>query len=122
VRGEARAWDRALTPAATGGLTGDREAALSGRRTAADAFAVAGRHAEAAVERLAIAEAQVAGGTYPGALEAAREAGRQAGAAGRTTSPRGRSAWSPRPAPGAGIWPARGSGRRPAWRSPSNTA
>ena len=69
--------------AAVHNLTGDREAALGARRAAADAFAAAGRPAEAAVERLAIAEAQIAGGSYPGALEAAREAGREAGAARR---------------------------------------
>ena len=108
--------------AAVHNLTGRPRGGLSARRTAADAFAAAGRPAEAAVERLAIAEAQVAGGELPGRARGARRPGGRPSAAGRHDLPRGRSAWSPRRAPGAAIWTARGTGRRPAWRSPSSTA
>ena len=69
--------------AAVHNLTGDREAALAARRAAADAFTAAGRHAESAVERLGVAEALLAGAGHSGALAAARDAGAEAGAAGR---------------------------------------
>ena len=64
-------------------LTGDREAALSARRAAAEAFGAAGRPAEAAVERLAMANYLRASASYSGVIELAQAAAGDADAAGR---------------------------------------
>ena len=59
-------------------LQGDRAMALRVRRSAADAYEAAGRPAEAAVERLAIANYLRAGASYGAAMEAAQAAARDA--------------------------------------------
>ena len=59
-------------------LQGDRAAALPARRAASDAYEAAGRPAEAAIERLAIANYLRYGARYGAAIEAARAAARDA--------------------------------------------
>ena len=84
--------------AAVHDLQGDREAAAAARRAAAEAFAAAGRPAEAAVERLGDRRLPAQQLPALGAIELARTAGREAAAA----EPPGPA--RPRPRPG---------GRRP---------
>ncbi len=69
--------------AAVHGLTGDRESAIAARRAAAEAYAAAGRPAEAAIERLAIADHLRAASEHTEAIEVARTAGEEAGVAER---------------------------------------
>jgi DNA-binding CsgD family transcriptional regulator len=64
-------------------LRDDREAAAVARRAAADAFAAAGRPAEAAVERLALADYLRNSSQHAPAIELARTAGREGAAAER---------------------------------------
>jgi len=64
-------------------LTGDRDAAVAARRTAADAFAAAGQPAEAALERLAMADHQRWRANYGEALELAALAAEDAATAER---------------------------------------
>ena len=59
-------------------LKGDREAAFAARRTAAEAFAAGGIAAEAAVERLAMANYLRAGANYSAAIELTQAAAREA--------------------------------------------
>lgn len=59
-------------------LKGDREAAFTARRAAAEAFAAAGRAAEAAVERLAMANYLRSGANYSAAIELAQAAATEA--------------------------------------------
>ena len=59
-------------------LKGDRDAALGARRAATEAYAGAGRHAEAAVERLAIGNYMRASASYAEAVELAEAAGADA--------------------------------------------
>lgn len=69
--------------AAVLGLLGDREAATAARREAARAYADAGLPAEAAVERLVIADQLRASSNHTDAIALARAAGRDAAAADR---------------------------------------
>jgi DNA-binding CsgD family transcriptional regulator len=64
-------------------LQGDRAMALPVRRSASDAYEAAGLHAEAAVERLAIANYLRYGASYGAAIETARAAARDAAQADR---------------------------------------
>jgi tetratricopeptide (TPR) repeat protein len=64
-------------------LLGDREAAAAARRTAAEIYAGAGRPADAAIERLAIADYLRNGSQHTAAIELARVAGQEAAAAER---------------------------------------
>jgi DNA-binding NarL/FixJ family response regulator len=64
-------------------LKGDREAAVAARRAAADAYAATDRPAEAAVERLAIANQRRLAARHGEAIELARTARADAEAAGR---------------------------------------
>jgi DNA-binding CsgD family transcriptional regulator len=64
-------------------LLGDRDAATAARRIAAEAFAGAGRPAEAAIERLAIGDTLRLASQHAAAIEFARTAGREAAAAER---------------------------------------
>ena len=64
-------------------LLGEREAAFAARRLAAEAYSAAGLPAEAALERLAMADHHRRGGRYAEAIELARVAGEEAGAAER---------------------------------------
>ena len=64
-------------------LLGDRDAAFAVRRLAADAFAGGGEAAEAALERLAIADHHRRGGRYAEAIELAQVASEEANAADR---------------------------------------
>jgi DNA-binding NarL/FixJ family response regulator len=64
-------------------LLGERDAAFAARRLAADAFASGGEPGEAALERLAMADHHRRGARYAEAIELARLAGEEAGAAGR---------------------------------------
>jgi len=59
-------------------LKGDREAASAARRAAAESFAAGGKPAEAAVERLAIANYLRASADYSGAIELTQAATREA--------------------------------------------
>jgi DNA-binding CsgD family transcriptional regulator len=61
----------------------DRESATAARRAAAEAYAAAGRPAEAAVERLAIADYLRAASRHTAAIASARAAGKEAAAAER---------------------------------------
>jgi DNA-binding CsgD family transcriptional regulator len=65
-------------------LKGERESAFSARRLAVDALAAAGRPAEAAIERIAMANHRRVGASYSEAIELARTAGEEAALAGRT--------------------------------------
>jgi DNA-binding CsgD family transcriptional regulator len=65
-------------------LTGERESAFAARRLAADAFTAAGEPADAAVERLAMADHHRRGARYGEAIELAELAAEEAGAASRT--------------------------------------
>jgi DNA-binding CsgD family transcriptional regulator len=65
-------------------LKGDREAAFAARRVAVDSFAAAGQPAEAATERLAMANHKRVGANYSDAIELARAAANEASDAGRT--------------------------------------
>jgi DNA-binding CsgD family transcriptional regulator len=65
--------------AAVHDLMGNREAAGIARRTAAEAYAMAGRPADAAVERLALADYLRVASRHSEAIELARTAGREAG-------------------------------------------
>src|SRR6185295_3630106 len=56
----------------------DRESATAARRAAAEAYATAGRPAEAAVERLAIADYLRAASRHTAAIASARAAGKEA--------------------------------------------
>jgi DNA-binding CsgD family transcriptional regulator/tetratricopeptide (TPR) repeat protein len=69
--------------AAVSDMRGDRTSALDARRAAAEAYSAAERPAEAAVERLAIANYLRVEARFSDAIEAAQAAGRDAGAAGR---------------------------------------
>ncbi|HEY6779387.1 MAG TPA: AAA family ATPase, partial [Thermoleophilaceae bacterium] len=69
--------------AALNDIRGDREAALAARGVAAEAYAAAGKPAEAAVERLAMANYLRAGASYAAATELARAAGEEASLADR---------------------------------------
>jgi DNA-binding CsgD family transcriptional regulator len=64
-------------------LLGDREAAATARRAAAEAYAGAGRPAEAAIERLALGDYLRNASQHTAAIELARAAGREAAAAER---------------------------------------
>lgn len=64
-------------------LKGDREAASAARRAAAEAYAAAGRPAEAAVERLALANYLRIGANHAAAIELAQAAGKEAALAER---------------------------------------
>jgi len=64
-------------------LRDDRDAAMAARRAAADAFAAAGRPAEAAVERLALADYLRNSSQHAAAIELARTASQEGGAAER---------------------------------------
>jgi DNA-binding NarL/FixJ family response regulator len=64
-------------------LLGDREAAVTARRLAAEAFSGAGRPADAAIERLAIGDYLRNASQHTAAIELARTAGREAAAAER---------------------------------------
>jgi DNA-binding CsgD family transcriptional regulator len=64
-------------------LRDDRDAAAGARRAAADAFAAAGRPAEAAVERLALADYLRNSSQHAAAIELARTASEEGGAAER---------------------------------------
>src|SRR5690349_1215356 len=57
-------------------LLGDREAAATARRAAAEAYAAAGHPAEAAIERLALADYLRNASQHAAAIELARAAGR----------------------------------------------
>lgn len=59
-------------------LKGDREAAFAARRVAAEAFAAAGRAAEAAVERLGMANYLRSGANYSAAIELTQAAATEA--------------------------------------------
>jgi DNA-binding CsgD family transcriptional regulator len=65
-------------------LKGERETAFAARRLAVEAFASAGRPAEAATERLAMANHRRVAAKYSEALELARTAAAEAGEARRT--------------------------------------
>jgi DNA-binding NarL/FixJ family response regulator len=65
-------------------LKGEREPAFAARRLAVDAFAAGGRPAEAALERLAMANHRRLGAKHSEAIELARTAGREASLAERT--------------------------------------
>jgi DNA-binding NarL/FixJ family response regulator len=69
--------------AAVHGLKGDRESAAAARRAAAEAYAAAGMPAEAAIERLAIADQLLVASHHSAAIEVAQAAGREAGLAER---------------------------------------
>jgi DNA-binding NarL/FixJ family response regulator len=64
-------------------LTGNREGAFAARSAAAEAYAAGGKPAEAAVERLAMANYLRGGANYSGAIEHARAAARDAESAQR---------------------------------------
>jgi DNA-binding CsgD family transcriptional regulator len=64
-------------------LKGEREPAFAARRAAADAFATAGRHADAAVERIAMANHRRIGAVYGDAAELAVQAADEAALADR---------------------------------------
>jgi DNA-binding CsgD family transcriptional regulator/tetratricopeptide (TPR) repeat protein len=64
-------------------LKGDREAAFAARRVAADTFAAGDRPADAAAERLAMANHRRVGADYSEAMELARAAAAEAEVAGR---------------------------------------
>ena len=64
-------------------LRGEREAAFAGRRLAAQTFAAGGRPADAAIERLAMANHRRIGADYSEAIELATAAAAEAEAAGR---------------------------------------
>ena len=64
-------------------LKGERESAFTARRVAADTFAAADRPADAALERLAMANHRRVGADYGEAMELARAAAAEAGRAGR---------------------------------------
>ena len=64
-------------------LRGDREAAFAARHAAADAYAANGCQAEAAVERLAMANQRRLAARHGEAIELARTAGEEASSAGR---------------------------------------
>ena len=64
-------------------LRGDRDGAFAARRAAADAFAADGRTAEAAVERLAMANYRRAGADYTAVVELAQAAATEADRAAR---------------------------------------
>jgi tetratricopeptide (TPR) repeat protein len=64
-------------------LLGDREAAGTARRAAAEAYAAAGRPAEAAIERLALADYLRNTSQHTAAIDLARAAGREAAEAER---------------------------------------
>ena len=64
-------------------LRADRAAAFAARNAAAEAFAAEKRHAEAAVERLALANYLRAGANYTASVDLARTAARDAAEAGR---------------------------------------
>ena len=107
-------------PSAT--CRGDRAAALAARRAAADAFAAADRPAEAAVERLAMANYMRAEASYSAAIELARggRGGRRARRAARPEAARA-AAWRASRSPSAATSRA---GSRPCaagWRSRSST-
>ena len=74
-------------------LKGEREAAFAARRVAADTFAAADRPADAALERLAMANHRRVGADYGEAIELARAAAAEAGRAGarRPARPRARA-------------------------------
>jgi DNA-binding CsgD family transcriptional regulator len=65
-------------------LKGEREPAFAARRLAVHAFAAEGRSAEAAIERLAMANYRRIGAKYSDAIELARGAAEEATSAGRT--------------------------------------
>jgi DNA-binding CsgD family transcriptional regulator len=64
-------------------LLGERDTAYASRRLAADAFAAAGQPADAALERLAMADHHRRGARYSEAVELATNAGEEASTAGR---------------------------------------
>jgi DNA-binding CsgD family transcriptional regulator len=80
--GEALA-DGQRSLAAVHELLGDREAAATARRAAAEAYAGAGRPAEAAIERLALGDYLRNTSQHTAAIELARVAGREAATAER---------------------------------------
>jgi DNA-binding NarL/FixJ family response regulator len=83
-RGESLGFARAQRRlAAVSDLAGERESGFAARRLAAEAFAAAGEAAEAALERLAMADHCRRQARYDEAIELARLAGEEADAAGR---------------------------------------
>jgi DNA-binding CsgD family transcriptional regulator len=84
ARGEGLAYAEAERRlAAVHELKGEREAAFAARRQAVQAFAADGRPAEAAIERLAMANHRRVGADYSEAIELARTAGDEAALAQR---------------------------------------
>ena len=89
---------RAAAARAVYELGGEREPAFAARRLAVQAFSASGRPADAAIERLSMANHRRIGAKYSDALELARAAAEEATAAERPTCARalGSRAWRAR--------------------------